>query len=146
MLITAAHTYIPPILQYPPPPPRGCHLKPDKKYLYVHILWQRRAAGSKSANEDPELFDKLFITGLWNANLTAKNKIIQLGFYYVSVNFHVDFTLRESSPFAFNIKPLFSFFDRAELFSAIDVTYHVPCYGFQAVYSRIGYVNQRAWV
>ena len=45
----------------------------------------------------------------------------------MSVNFHIDFTLRESSPFAFNIKPLFSFFDRAELFSAIDVTYHVPC-------------------
>ena len=86
-----------------------------------------RAAGSKSANEDPELFDKIFITGLWNANLTAKNKIIQLGFYYVSVNFHVDFTLRESSPFAFNTKPLFSFFDRAELFSAIDFTYHVAC-------------------
>ena len=52
----------------------SCHLRAEKEYLYVHTLRQRLAAGSKSANEYPELFDKIFITGLWDANLTEKKK------------------------------------------------------------------------
>ena len=39
-----------------------CHLRAEKEYLYVHTLWQRLAAGSKTANEYPKLFDKIFIT------------------------------------------------------------------------------------
>ena len=81
----------------------SCYLRAEKEYLYVHTLWQRLAAGSKSANEYPELFDKIFITGRWDANLTEKKKkktcnciiffsVFSVWFYFA----------RESSPFAFN--------------------------------------------
>ena len=85
---------------------------------YVHILWQRLASGSKSVIEDPQSFDKIFIIGQWNANLTEKKKInsgcliIQLGFCYRSrsIKFQIDYILHASSPFAFNTKLFFLFF------------------------------------
>lgn len=86
-----------------------------KGILYLHMLWQRLATGSKSVNEDPELFDKIFIIGRWDANLTEKKincdcLMIQLGFCHGSIKFQVDFILHKSSPFAFNTKPFFLFF------------------------------------
>lgn len=78
------------------------------------------------ANEDHELFEKIFITGRWDANLTEKINcnciIIQLGFCYGSIKFQIDFVLRKSSQFAFNTRPFSSFFDRARLFLVVDVS------------------------
>ena len=75
-----------------------CHLRAEKEYLYVHTPWQTLAARSKSANEYSELFDKIFITGRWGANLSEKKNcnclIIQLGFCYGSIKFQFDFILR----------------------------------------------------
>ena len=92
----------------------GDHVSPFYKQV-TSLLSSETGKGSKSVNKDPELFDKIFIIGQWNANLTEKKinsgcLIIQLGFCYRSIKFQIDFILHASSPFAFNTKLFFLFF------------------------------------
>ena len=79
------------------------------------LLSSETGKGSKSVNKDPELFDKIFIIGRWDTNLTEKKincdcLIIPVGFCYGSIKFQIDFILHKSLPFAFNTKPFFLFF------------------------------------
>lgn len=66
-------------------------------------------------------------TRTWQKKINCNFIIILLGFCNGSLKFQIDFILHQCSPFALIRSLLFPFFDCAQIFLVVDVTYHVPC-------------------